>query len=189
MAANGELCNKPYTALELTGRDLYVREGCYLCHSQMIRPFRSEQMRYGDPSRIEESQWDHPFQWGSKRTGPDLAREGSRQNESWHWNHMRRPRDVVTESIMPNFGWLYAIAADKMKVLKKLGVPYTDAQLATAGADYDQQAQAIVSALAEQGIKDAVADREIVAMIAYLRRLGRNLLPAGKVQVASEGGK
>src|SRR5690606_30471654 len=88
LAANGERCVQPYTALELAGRDVYVREGCYVCHSQMIRPFRSEQLRYGAPSRIEESMWDHPFQWGSKRTGPDLARIGTKYAEAWHWDHM-----------------------------------------------------------------------------------------------------
>jgi cytochrome c oxidase cbb3-type subunit I/II len=216
MAANGQMCVQPYTALELTGRDLYVREGCYTCHSQMIRPFRSEQVRYqcqlpgfvDGPSRIEESVWDHPFQWGSKRTGPDLARIGTKGvNESWHWQHMMAPRSMVPESNMPNFPWLYdrtadaAIAADKMRVLKKVGVPYSDADIAGAAASYSKQAQEIVEKLAAQGVelrrnsaqpieqaKAEVAQREITAMIAYLMRLGRNLEPASG-KVADAGGK
>jgi cytochrome c oxidase cbb3-type subunit I/II len=195
LAANGEMCVKPYTALELTGRDLYVREGCYVCHSQMIRPFRSEQVRYGDPSRIEESMWDHPFQWGSKRTGPDLARVGPNREEGWHWEHMRAPTATSTGSIMPAYPWLYeraadaAVAADKMRVLKKLGVPYTDAQIAAAADDYRRQAEQVVANLVAKGKADAAdaRDREIVALIAYLLRLGRNLPPAD-VRTASTGG-
>jgi cytochrome c oxidase cbb3-type subunit I/II len=214
LTATGQMCVQPYTALELTGRDLYVREGCYLCHSQMIRPFRSEQLRYGcqlpgfvdGPSRIEESMWDHPFQWGSKRTGPDLARIGTKGlNEQWHWQHMGDPRSVVPQSNMPNFPWLYeqtadaAIAADKMRVLKKLGVPYTDAQIGGALESYRTQARAIVDKLVAEGVeirvdtaqpleqaKAEVQEREIVALIAYLMRLGRNLEPAPSV--ASVGG-
>jgi len=195
LAANGEACVQPYTALELTGRDLYVREGCYVCHSQMIRPFRSEFLRYGVPSRIEESMYDHPFQWGSKRTGPDLARVGQKWPESWHWDHMRDPRSTSGESIMPGYPWLFdaiaeaGIAADKMRVLKKLGVPYTDEQIGNALSDYQKQADTVVAALHTTGKSEAVADREIIAMIAYLLRLGRNLEPA-KTQAASiEGGR
>ena len=206
MTAQGEMCVKPYTALELTGRDIYVREGCYVCHSQMIRPFRSEQLRYGPPSRIEESMWDHPFQWGSKRTGPDLARVGTKGlTESWHWQHHREPRSMVPESNMPNYGWLYqdaadvGIAADKMRVLKKLGVPYTDEQLQGAAADYDAQATFIVDNLLKQGVniqregqsfddaKREAKNLEITALIGYLMRLGKNLEPA--VRVAETGGR
>jgi cytochrome c oxidase cbb3-type subunit I/II len=201
MSASGEVCVKPYTALEIAGRDLYVREGCYTCHSQMIRPFRSEQMRYGSPSRIEESMWDHPFQWGSKRTGPDLARVGSKYNEAWHWDHMKDPRYGApfspdsNLSIMPAYPWLFdgkldaAVAADKMRVLKKLGTPYTDAQLQNAVADYRTQADVVVANLAAQGKTGAEADSEIVALIAYLMRLGRNLEPANKQGAVIEGGK
>ncbi len=195
LAANGEVCVKPYTALELTGRDIYVREGCYVCHSQMIRPFRDEQLRYGAPSRIEESMWDHPFQWGSKRTGPDLARIGSKYNESWHWDHMANPRNVVLLSIMPGFPWLYTdqvepgIAADKMRVLRKLGTPYTDEQIANAVDDYHSQAATVVANLTVQGKADADPNTEIVAMIAYLMRLGRNLEPAANQSAATTGGK
>ncbi|MFN7670211.1 MAG: cytochrome-c oxidase, cbb3-type subunit I [Planctomycetota bacterium] len=202
LAANGEMCVQPYTALEIAGRDVYVREGCYVCHSQMIRPFRSEQIRYGAPSRIEESMWDHPFQWGSKRTGPDLARVGTKYNESWHWDHMKDPRYGQEYSldrnlsIMPAYPWLFdaavekAVVADKLAVLKKLGTPYTDEQVKNAVADYDAQAARVVQNLVTQGKADAQAhaDSEIVALIAYLMRLGRNLEPAGGASTA-QGGK
>jgi cytochrome c oxidase cbb3-type subunit I/II len=202
LAANGEMCVQPYTALEIAGRDVYVREGCYVCHSQMIRPFRSEQIRYGAPSRIEESMWDHPFQWGSKRTGPDLARVGTKYNESWHWDHMKDPRYGQEYSldrnlsIMPAYPWLFdaavekAVVADKLAVLKKLGTPYTDEQVKNAVADYDAQAARVVQNLVTQGKADAQAhaDSEIVALIAYLMRLGRNLEPAGGSSSA-QGGK
>ncbi len=200
MTAQGELCVQPYTTLELTGRDIYVREGCYVCHSQMIRPFRSEQLRYGAPSRIEESMWDHPFQWGSKRTGPDLARVGQKGlTESWHWQHHGDPRSMVPESNMFNYGWLYrdaadvAVAADKMRVLKKLGVPYTKEQLDNAAADYAAQAKLVVDNLVAQGVliqkegqtieaaRAEVQNLEITALIAYLMRLGKNLEPAARV--------
>ncbi|MFN9707190.1 MAG: cytochrome-c oxidase, cbb3-type subunit I [Planctomycetota bacterium] len=202
LAANGEMCVQPYTALEIAGRDVYVREGCYVCHSQMIRPFRSEQIRYGAPSRIEESMWDHPFQWGSKRTGPDLARVGTKYNESWHWDHMKDPRYGQEYSldrnlsIMPAYPWLFdaavekAVVADKLAVLKKLGTPYTEEQVKNAVADYDAQAARVVQNLVTQGKADAQAhaDSEIVALIAYLMRLGRNLEPAGGSSSA-QGGK
>ena len=200
LAANGDMCVKPYTALELTGRDIYVREGCYVCHSQMIRPFREEQLRYGAPSRIEESMWDHPFQWGSKRTGPDLARVGTKYNEAWHWDHMRDPRygaawDIGQNlSIMPAYPWLFdakadqAIAGDKMAVLKKLGTPYSAEQLQAAAADYKAQAATVITNLASQGKTGADPDSEIVALIAYLMRLGRNLEPV-KGQASLQGGK
>jgi cytochrome c oxidase cbb3-type subunit I/II len=195
IAQNGEMCVQPYTALELAGRDVYVREGCYVCHSQMIRPFRSEQVRYGAPSRIEESMWDHPFQWGSKRTGPDLARVGTKYNEAWHWDHMQDPRAVVQSSIMPAYPWLYDdpvavdVVADKMRVLKRLGTPYTAEQIAGAADDYRAQADTVVANLAAAGKTDAEPDREIVALIAYLMRLGRNLEPAEARAVSIEGGK
>ena len=129
---------KPYDALRLTGRDVYVREGCYTCHSQMIRPFRAETERYGHYSVAGEFVYDHPFQWGSKRTGPDLARVGGRYSDEWHRVHLVNPRDVVPESIMPGYPWLANTAADadsiaaKMTALRKVGVPYTDAEIAAA---------------------------------------------------------
>ncbi|MFT4512489.1 MAG: cytochrome c oxidase cbb3-type subunit I/II [Planctomycetota bacterium] len=201
LAANGEMSVQPYTALELAGRDVYVREGCYTCHSQMIRPFRSEQLRYGAPSRIEESMFDHPFQWGSKRTGPDLARIGTKYSEAWHWRHMMDPRSGAPYewgqglSIMPAYPWLFedkvevAVVADKMRVLKKLGTPYTDEQLQNAVADYAVQAATTVSNLAEQLEGGADPESEIVALIAYLMRLGRNLEPAQHQPVEIQGGK
>src|SRR6185503_8570169 len=129
---------KPYAALELTGRDIYVREGCYNCHSQMIRPFRAEVERYGPYSVAGEFVYDRPFQWGSKRTGPDLARVGGRYSDDWHRVHLMNPRDVVPESIMPGYPWLAknALGADliqkKMQVLRSLGHPYTDEDIANA---------------------------------------------------------
>ena len=129
---------KPYTALQLAGRDVYLREGCYNCHSQMIRPFRAETERYGHYSVAGESVYDHPFQWGSKRTGPDLARVGGRYSDEWHRIHLRNPRDVVPESNMPAYSWLEKAVLDPAKIGRKLaamrtvGVPYTDEQIAKA---------------------------------------------------------
>jgi len=150
---------KPRTALEQEGRDIYVREGCYLCHSQMIRPFRAETERYGHYSVAGEFVYDHPFQWGSKRTGPDLARVGGRYSDEWHRVHLMNPRDVVPESNMPAFPWLAENVLDgkdmpkKLSVLRTLGVPYTDAQIA--------------------GATDAVKGKtELDALVAYLQSLG-----------------
>ncbi|MEO6351827.1 MAG: cytochrome-c oxidase, cbb3-type subunit II [Oxalobacteraceae bacterium] len=134
---------KPYSALQLSGRDIYLREGCYNCHSQMIRPFRAETERYGHYSVAGESVYDHPFQWGSKRTGPDLARVGARYSDQWHRTHLDNPRDVVPESIMPGYPWLSKNKLDpndiapKMRALRKVGVPYTDAEIAGAAAEID----------------------------------------------------
>lgn len=125
---------RPYTPLELRGRDIYQREGCYLCHSQMIRPFRDEWLRYGHYSLAAESQYDHPFQWGSKRTGPDLSRVGGKYSNTWQVQHLRAPRSVVPESIMPNYPWLlendldYSDIAERMRALKHTGVPYSESQ-------------------------------------------------------------
>lgn len=150
---------KPYTALQLAGRDVYIREGCYNCHSQMIRPFRAETLRYGPYSVAGESVYDHPFQWGSKRTGPDLARVGGRYSDEWHRIHLLNPRDVVPESNMPAYPWLGKSAVDAasmpahMKALRTVGVPYTDAQIA-ASTD------------------ELKGKTEIEAVIAYLQGLG-----------------
>jgi cytochrome c oxidase cbb3-type subunit 2 len=136
---------RPYTPLELEGRDIYVREGCYLCHSQMIRPLRDEVERYGHYSLAAESMYDHPFQWGSKRTGPDLARVGGKYSDAWHREHLTDPRSVVPESVMPPYRFLadkpldYRDVADRMRALRKVGVPYTDAQIANAKADLEAQ--------------------------------------------------
>ncbi len=132
---------KPYTALQLEGRDIYLREGCYNCHSQMVRPFRSEAERYGHYSVAGEFVYDHPFQWGSRRAGPDLARIGNKFSDEWHRVHLNNPRDVVPESNMPNYPWLKQTPLDgkdiaaKMKALRILGAPYTDAEIAAAGGE------------------------------------------------------
>jgi cytochrome c oxidase cbb3-type subunit 2 len=150
---------QPYTALQLAGRDIYIREGCYNCHSQMIRPFRAEVLRYGHYSVAGESVYDHPFQWGSKRTGPDLARVGGRYSDTWHQIHLNNPRDVVPESNMPAYPWLAKNAVDAdtmpahMRALRTVGVPYTDEQIAQAPAELKGKT-------------------EIEAVIAYLQSLG-----------------
>ena len=153
---------KPYTALQLAGRDVYQREGCYNCHSQMIRPFRAETLRYGHYSVAGEFVWDHPFQWGSKRTGPDLQRVGGRYSDEWHRIHLNNPRDVVPESNMPAYPWLEKNPADAssiathMKALRAVGVPYTDEDIAKAPGE--------LKGLTEQD-----------ALVAYLQSLGRAL--------------
>ena len=151
---------EPYTATQLIGRDVYIREGCYNCHSQMIRPFRAETLRYGHYSVAGEFVYDHPFQWGSKRTGPDLHRVGGKYSDEWHRIHLNNPRDVVPESNMPAYSWLEANKVDdtavatRMSALRKVGVPYTDAEIAGAQAE----------------VKDKT---EMEAVIAYLQVLGR----------------
>lgn len=150
---------KPLAALELEGRDIYIREGCNTCHSQMIRPFRAETERYGAYSVAGESVWEHPFLWGTKRTGPDLARVGQRYSDDWHRVHLHNPRDVVPESVMPSYPWLQTTHLDdakpsaKMAALKKLGVPYTENDIAQA----DQSVQ---------------GKTEMDAVVAYLQQLG-----------------
>jgi len=175
----------PYTPLELAGRDLYVRDGCYLCHSQMIRTLLPDVLRYGDYSRLGESIYDHPFQWGSKRTGPDLAREGGKYPNNWHFIHLRDPRATSAGSNMPAFPWLYDHATDvaalprKLAVQRQLGVPYpawTDAQIQ---ANVAAQAKAIAEDLRTAGAYIA-PDREIVALIAYLQKLGKSTPVAPK---------
>jgi cytochrome c oxidase cbb3-type subunit 2 len=153
---------KPYTALQLEGRDVYIREGCYVCHSQMVRPFRAETERYGHYSVAGEFVYDHPFQWGSKRTGPDLARVGGRYSDAWHRVHLNNPRDVVPESNMPAYPWLEENVIDeqqtptKLKAMRTLGVPYTEADIAAAA--------------------DAVKGKsELDALVAYLQVLGTSL--------------
>lgn len=190
---------KPYTPLELAGRDIYIREGCVSCHSQMIRPFRSETERYGEYSKAGEYVYDHPFLWGSKRTGPDLHRVGGKYNDNWHFNHMYDPQTTSPGSLMPAYKWLIYNKLDivdvqkKMEVMVKLGVPYTEEQIANALTELQAQAKQI-----EENLKndpDFVASyedernyarengeefvemhqREIVALIAYLQRLGTDI--------------
>ena len=151
---------EPYTPLRLTGRDIYVSEGCYLCHSQMIRPFRAETERYGHYSVAGEFVYDRPFQWGSKRTGPDLARVGGRYSDEWHRVHLINPRDVVPESIMPGYPWFETTPVDagnikrKMEVLRMLGAPYTDEQIENAPAELEGKTQmdAVIAYLQGMGI-------------------------------------
>jgi cytochrome c oxidase cbb3-type subunit I/II len=173
---------KPYSPLELEGRDIYIREGCVNCHSQMIRPFRSEVERYGEYSKAGEFVYDHPFLWGSKRTGPDLHRVGSKYGDDWHYNHMLDPNSIATGSIMPAYPWLYQYDWDKnmigakINAMRTLGVPYPAGYEKQALADMEKQASKIVENLAKStpSIK-ANKDREIIALIAYLQRLGTDI--------------
>jgi cytochrome c oxidase cbb3-type subunit I/II len=175
---------KPYTALEVLGRDIYIREGCVGCHSQMIRPFRSETERYGEYSKGGEFVYDHPFLWGSKRTGPDLHRIGGKYPDAWHYNHLENPRSTSPGSIMPNYAWLLSqkldatVAVDRMRALRKVGVPYTDDEISKASASIAAQSKKVVANLAMGSITNAPADREIVAVIAYLQRLGTDIKSA-----------
>ncbi len=158
---------QPYTALQLEGRDIYIREGCYNCHSQMVRPFRAETERYGPYSEAGETVWDHPFQFGSKRTGPDLARVGGRYSDEWHRVHLLNPRDVVPESNMPSYPWLEDAMIDaeqtpkKIAAMQTLGVPYTDEDIASASAA-------------------AEGNTELDALIAYLQHLGMAIKNRGQ---------
>ena len=180
---------KPYTPLELQGRDIYIREGCYLCHSQMIRPFRDEVARYGEYSKAGEFVYDHPFQWGSKRTGPDLARIGGKYPDSWHYNHMWDPRSMSPGSIMPNYTWLFdnkidtAITPAKIRAMQTLGVPYPEGYDKLANTDLVTQAESIKANLKKDKL-DTPADREIVALIAYLQRVGIDIKGQQKTAAA-----
>jgi cytochrome c oxidase cbb3-type subunit I/II len=172
---------KPYTALEVAGRDIYIREGCYTCHSQMIRPMPNEKLRYGDPSEATEFIYDHPFQWGSRRIGPDLQRVGGKYPDSWHYRHMMDPRAIVPGSIMPEYGWLfrkktdYDILEKKLSVLNAVGVPYSEDEIRNASMDAKNQAQEIINGLADSGVEAKMRDKQIIALIAYLQRLGTDL--------------
>ncbi|KAA6439320.1 cytochrome-c oxidase, cbb3-type subunit I [Dyadobacter flavalbus] len=171
---------KPYTPLELQGRDIYVREGCYVCHTQMIRPFRSEIERYGEYSKSGEFVYDHPHQWGSKRTGPDLHRVGGKYPDSWHYNHMEDPVSMSPGSIMPRYGWLLednldtTTTAAKIRAMQTLGVPYEKGYDKVANAELHRQAKEIQARLKQSGIKTA-ENKEIIALIAYLQRLGTDI--------------
>jgi cytochrome c oxidase cbb3-type subunit 2 len=182
---------RPYTPLELRGRDIYQREGCYLCHSQMIRPFRDEMLRYGHYSLAAESQYDHPFQWGSKRTGPDLGRVGGKYSNEWHVAHLLAPRDVVPGSIMPNYPWLlandlaYSDVQERLRALRTAGVPYSltqeeyEANVERFGADMAREldildAEENLVRQAQNGNYDGQRGRvtEMDAIVAYLQVLG-----------------
>lgn len=171
---------KPLTPLELVGKDIYVREGCYNCHSQMVRPLRDELVRYGEYSRWEEFVYEHPFQWGSRRIGPDLHRLGGKYPDNWHYLHMKDPRSTTPGSIMPAYPWLLKDRYDldhleaKMRALKTLGVPYSDEDIQKAREFLQLQAKDIADRLAKEGHKDT-EDKEITALIAYLQRLGKDI--------------
>jgi cytochrome c oxidase cbb3-type subunit I/II len=185
--AHSENAQKPYTALELQGRDLYVREGCYTCHSQMVRSLTADTARFGDYSKPEEFIYDHPFQWGSKRTGPDLHRLGGRYPSLWHYAHLMDPRSTSPGSNMPSYRWLEEgrvdakLARPKLALMQKLGVPYTNAEVDAAEVSERAQADAVVTDLASQGVT-VPWDSEVVALISYLQRLGRDVgvKPLGK---------
>ncbi|CCA91141.1 MULTISPECIES: cytochrome-c oxidase, cbb3-type subunit II [unclassified Novosphingobium] len=199
---------RPYTPLEQAGRDIYVREGCYVCHSQMIRPFRDEVERYGHYSLAAESMYDHPFQWGSKRTGPDLARVGKRYSDDWHVQHLKNPQSVVPESVMPQYGFLAEndlnvpdIAAN-LTALRRVGVPYTDKDVKMALADLEAQAdpEADAGDLEERYPKAQIRDfdgnpsrlTEMDALVAYLQMLGTLVDvdgAAAQEELASEHGR
>ncbi len=178
---------RPYSPLELTGRDIYIREGCYVCHSQMIRPMRDEVERYGHYSLAAESKYDHPFQWGSKRTGPDLARVGGRYSDAWHLDHLKDPQSVVPESVMPKYSFLANVKidgediADLLATHRLVGVPYSDEQIAAAQQDFQAQADpdgdydALVARYPGAVVSNFDGQPELTemdAMIAYLQVLG-----------------
>ncbi|MBK9109776.1 MAG: cytochrome-c oxidase, cbb3-type subunit I [Saprospiraceae bacterium] len=175
---------KPYTPLELQGRDIYIREGCYNCHSQMIRPFRYEVTRYGEYSKSGEFVYDHPFQWGSKRTGPDLARVGGKYPDSWHFNHMLDPTSISPGSNMPRYPWLFENNLDisttpsKIHAMRKMGVPYSSKLEATANDILKTQADQITASLKKDKIEIS-SDKEIIALISYLQRLGKDVRTSG----------
>ena len=177
---------KPYTPLELAGRDLYIKEGCYVCHSQQIRPMVAEKLRYGEPSSAAESIYDRPFQWGSRRIGPDLSRVGGKYPDMWHYRHMWNPREVISQSIMPSYEWLfkskidYGVLPRKISVMQALGVPYTDEEKENAIAIAKEQAQRITDGLVSSGVPANIKDKEIIALIAYLQRLGQDTKDRGE---------
>jgi cytochrome c oxidase cbb3-type subunit I/II len=189
---------KPYSALEIEGRDIYIANGCYNCHSQQIRALRYETDRYGEYSKIGEVVYDHPFQWGSIRTGPDLARAGyvgssTYKNAVWHYNHFMDPQEIAPGSIMPAYPWLIDKDVDlsklpaKIKALRTVGVPYIDGYEDIAPDEYLSQAQKIVADLKEAGI-EVEPTKEIIAMIAYLHKLGRDISPAANTPKETETG-
>jgi cytochrome c oxidase cbb3-type subunit I/II len=184
---------KPYTPLELAGRDLYIREGCFNCHSQMVRPLRFETERYGEYSKPGEFVYDHPFLWGSRRIGPDLARAGGAKSDLWHLRHFENPREINPRSIMPAYPHLTTNRLDfdgiqaRIDAMVMLGVPYGDA-VREAPAMARRQADSIAAGLAAGGGPTALADREVIALIAYIQRLGRDITVA-PATATLEGGR
>ena len=172
---------QPYTPLELAGRDIYVSEGCYLCHSQMIRPIYPETRRYGEYSKAGEFVYDHPFQWGSRRIGPDLAREGGKNSELWLFRHFLNPAEITPGSIMPRYVWFMTEAIDfdsiplRVHAMQRLGVPYTDADRAASEDNARAQAKKMADKIVAQGGPPGLQDKEVVAVIAYLQRMGTDL--------------
>lgn len=170
---------RPWTPLELAGRDIYIREGCNNCHSQMVRPFRHELERYGEYSKPGETLYERPFLWGSKRTGPDLARVGGKYPNLWHVRHMENPRSTSPRSIMPPYDWLLRKDLDvsnlstKLRVLRRLGVPYSDDEIANAATLAQEQARTIAADVESTGGPSNLSDKEIVALVAYLQSLGQ----------------
>jgi cytochrome c oxidase cbb3-type subunit I/II len=179
----------PYTPLEVAGRDIYIREGCYLCHSQWVRPMRAEILRYGEWSRAPEYQYDRPFLLGSRRMGPDLHRVSRKYPDAWHYEHMRDPRSTSPGSVMPPYPWLLDATLDaedvqaSVRALRKAGVPYSESDVEGVVGSLADQGQQITASLAGAGIQTQ-ADREIVALIAYLQRLGRE----GKAYLSNQSG-
>jgi cbb3-type cytochrome c oxidase subunit II len=178
---------RPYSALEQEGRDIYVREGCYVCHSQMVRPLRTETVRYGPYSLAGESVYDRPFQFGSRRTGPDLARVGGKYPDSWHWLHFRDPRSIEPRTNMPSFAFLAATELDlsltrnKLEVLRALGTPYGDAEIANAETDARAQLARIAEGLRRENValSEMEARSEALALIAYVQSLGHAVRAVG----------
>jgi cytochrome c oxidase cbb3-type subunit I/II len=172
---------RPYTPLEVLGRDVYIREGCYNCHSQMVRPFRHETERYGEYSKAGEFVYDHPFQWGSKRTGPDLHRVGGKYPSLWHVRHMKQPDSTTPGSVMPRYPHLLrdpydtSLIGAKMRALRSVGVPYTDGEIDTAVAAMERQAAGIAAEVEAQKGPAGLADKEVTALTAYLQRLGTDI--------------
>jgi cytochrome c oxidase cbb3-type subunit I/II len=193
----GTTKQQPYTGLELEGRDVFLREGCYNCHSQMIRPLSWETARYGAASTEDDSLFDHPFQWGSKRTGPDLARVGGRYSDVWHYRHLLDPRELSPGSNMPTYAYLettridFTGTPDKLRAMRTVGVPYTPEQIATAAQDAQAAANVIAATLRAEAGAEVPPDSEVVALIAYLQRLGHPQAPAiaPKAAVAAIGGQ
>lgn len=171
----------PYTPLEVVGRDIYIREGCVNCHSQMVRPFRHELERYGDYGKPGEGIYNRPFLWGSKRTGPDLQRVGGKYPDLWHVRHMEDPRSTSPKSLMPPYAWLlekdinWDSIPSKLRALKAAGTPYSDTDVSNAVATATSQAQAIADGVSASGGPSGLAEKEIIAMVAYLQRLGADL--------------
>lgn len=191
-AGHDAVLPEPYTPLEVAGRDIYIREGCVNCHSQMVRPFRDETLRYGEWSHAVEYTWDRPFLLGSRRIGPDLHRIGGKYPDAWHYDHMRDPRSKATGSIMPQYSWLLEWSIDpadiqaSMRALAFVGTPYSDEDITNAPATMQEQGEAIVERMVPAGIT-AEWDDEVVALIAYLQRLGTDI-PEPPSEDSNEGG-